>query len=289
MAKLKEIPIAEADIEEYLNQCSDFAFELRVQQKVIGEGFRCDHGGTYDDPVTKKPRQFDLRAFRSVASCDAYLALECKNLQPNFPLLISCAPRLPEESFHEVMVVMEPDFGPFHRPRADPIRLTGVDSVYASASPVGKASDRVGRNEREEFLSGDSELYERWAQAISSAHELIERVHVTQIDRNEMRFAFVQPILVVPDGCLWTVMYDALGTRVGPPSKSERCSFFIGKTYSQNLGLHWMNYTVSHMEFVTISGLPGLLREMFSSGPARDGVFRMDAVKEIVCGSDHDQ
>jgi hypothetical protein len=62
MAKLKNDEIGVKAIDRWLKESSDFAFELWVQTLVASLGFECRHGGTYTDPVTKKPRQFDLRA-----------------------------------------------------------------------------------------------------------------------------------------------------------------------------------------------------------------------------------
>jgi len=64
MAKLKHAPIVAADLVEFLDSQSDFAFEIRVLNSLIALGFECEHGGTYDDPATNKPREFDIRATR---------------------------------------------------------------------------------------------------------------------------------------------------------------------------------------------------------------------------------
>ncbi len=60
MAKLKTDPITPADLVEFLNTTSDFGFEIKVMKVLAGLGFKLKHGGTYIDPVTEKPRQFDI-------------------------------------------------------------------------------------------------------------------------------------------------------------------------------------------------------------------------------------
>lgn len=104
MAKLSSKTIREADFEEYLKTSSDFAFELTVLKSLVDQGFECEHGGSYRDPITKKIRQFDIRASTSRDQLRVSLAVECKNLHDNYPLLVSCVPRRESESFHEVIV-----------------------------------------------------------------------------------------------------------------------------------------------------------------------------------------
>jgi hypothetical protein len=53
MAKLKTDAITQADLIEFLNDQSDFAFELEMLHTLSGCGFSCQHSGTYDDPVSR--------------------------------------------------------------------------------------------------------------------------------------------------------------------------------------------------------------------------------------------
>jgi len=80
MVKLKEAPIIDTDLIDYLSTESDFAFELHVLNTLIAHGFTCEHGGSYDDPVTKKPREFDIRATKTLGHFHIRLAVECKNV-----------------------------------------------------------------------------------------------------------------------------------------------------------------------------------------------------------------
>src|ERR1700691_3590339 len=110
MAKqLRNDPIGVTDLIEFLDGSSDFGFELRCVEALSKLGFRCEHGGSYVDPVTKKARQFDIRA-RNDDEADVRIrcAVECKNLAKNFPLLIMCVPRAQGESFHELVFSYRP-------------------------------------------------------------------------------------------------------------------------------------------------------------------------------------
>jgi hypothetical protein len=54
MSKLLTDPISQSDIEEYLKDYSDFSFELNVLNELQNLGLMCQHGGTYNDPLTGK-------------------------------------------------------------------------------------------------------------------------------------------------------------------------------------------------------------------------------------------
>lgn len=64
VAKLKSDSIKEEDIKEYMNNYSDFSFELKVLSRLNSLGFSCQHGGVYKDPITEKIREFDIRAYK---------------------------------------------------------------------------------------------------------------------------------------------------------------------------------------------------------------------------------
>src|SRR5262245_61782347 len=110
MAKnLLEQAIAANDISKYLVDQDDFNLELRCLDACRRNNLLTAHGGTYTDPVTGKPRQFDLRASKTVDHYKIQLAVECKNLKPFFPLVVSQVPRQRHESFFEVVMSCEPE------------------------------------------------------------------------------------------------------------------------------------------------------------------------------------
>ncbi len=260
--KLKTDPIEQADLIEFLDEQSDFGFEIQVLKKLRRLGFECEHGGTYIDPATEKPRQFDIRATHRSDHYTTRLAVECKNLRKNFPLLISCMPRSADESFHEV-ILAEDKNNQTHRsnigypqPAAKTLRCGVENSIYKQGEFVGKSADQVGRSPDGEIISGDSEVYGKWSQAVASAQDLIGEPYL----ENELGEdgIFVLPILVIPDGTLWVTHFDAKGERLGRPETCSRCPFYIGKSYEAGDNLTGGLYRVSHLEFVTISGLQEL-------------------------------
>jgi len=64
MPKLKTDSIKKDDLVEYLDSCSDFSFELSVLKMLRESDVDCEHGGLYEDPVTGKSREFDIRAIK---------------------------------------------------------------------------------------------------------------------------------------------------------------------------------------------------------------------------------
>jgi hypothetical protein len=69
-------PITKAEIDKFVAEDSDFGFEMSVLAELRTLGFECSHSGTYSDPMTKKIRQFDLRATIERADCKLALAVE---------------------------------------------------------------------------------------------------------------------------------------------------------------------------------------------------------------------
>jgi hypothetical protein len=176
----KDKVIGRADLIEFLDNSSDFAFEIRTLQLLHEAGFHVDHGGSYDDPATHKPREFDFRCSKVDANIFLCLAVECKNLRANFPLLISCLPRRAEESFHEVVYshnydVYNPAFRGLKaiRPKARAMRVTGQKSLYQAGESVGKSCAQIGRSSLNGIVSNDTEVYDKWAQALSSTDDLV--------------------------------------------------------------------------------------------------------------------
>ena len=62
MGKLKGGSISGKDIADFVANDSDFAFEMKVLGILRQHGLECLHSGTYQDPVSDKIRQFDIRA-----------------------------------------------------------------------------------------------------------------------------------------------------------------------------------------------------------------------------------
>lgn len=279
MKKLKPDFIRQPDLIEYLDSHSDFSFEIKTLNALINLGFTCDHGGTYEDPATQIPREYDIRATRIIDERFLRLAVECKNLRPNFPLLISCLPRRPEEAFHELSVSVKPQsvikdklgrtqhltaktVAGIYRARI--FRLKHTESLYEIGDSVGKSCDQVGRSKDDEIVFNDSGIYNKWSQAISSTHDLISHAFSDGQRNGKKAVSLVFPLVVVPDDRLWCVKYDVDGNRISDPEAVERCPFFVNKKYFYKMSYGMQEFAVSHLEFVTSSGLLKFARYLCS-------------------------
>lgn len=252
--KLREEAIGAADIKEYLEGVSDFAFEMEVLSELERLGFACEHGGTYTDPVTGKARQFDIRARKSQGRACLVLCAECKNIRDFYPLVVHRVPRRAEEAFHTV-IRYEPLRGSTVPPVTDLHILKQTEGLYPEGQPVGKRIDQVGRapGQPGEIVSSDRDVFEKVAQAIASAQDVTLDL-VRQRDRAE---CVVLPVTVIPDGRLWVADYEPGGKRLGEPRQEPGTQLFVGQAWT--LDLPYRPFRLSHLEIATFSHLAGLV------------------------------
>jgi hypothetical protein len=273
MVRLQNSPVDSSDLIEYLNTSSDFAFELRCLEQLVKLEFQCQHGGSYTDPVTKKPRQFDIRAHRKNGHLNLRCAIECKNLTKEFPLLILCVPRAKDESFHELVYAYDPTQNsrpqwvdtPASRANCRTVRVEHPSSNYAVGESVGKSSAQVGRAFPDKsIISNDAEVFDKWSQALASADDLADQAAQDGEEHKSSFLSLILPILVVPDRTLWMSDYSANGTRMCDPVMVDRCSFFVGRRYNAGSLMKQISLTISHLEFVTLSGLKSLTEDILN-------------------------
>jgi hypothetical protein len=290
MAKLQVTAIGQADLIDFLDNNSDFSFEIQVLNALIKNGFSCEHGGSYIDQATKKAREFDIRATKRFGKRFLRLAVECKNVRPSFPLLISCLPRREDESFHEMVISIDPHhvfpergLHAMHISESKNIRLTANRSLYKIGQPVGKSCEQVGRTPSGEIICGDSDVYAKWSQALSSAHDLTYLACRDGVERTQdTALSLVFPIVVVPNARLWTTEYDDEGNRVQNPKSVDRCSYFVDLSYEHHVGLRWNHYTISHIEFTTMTGLMAFIDEVCGDEEKQNASFPHDGVPDII-------
>jgi len=258
-----ELPEIDAsDINKYLSSQDSFQLEMAVCNECVLEGLKSTHGGTYIDPVTNKARQFDIRAIaensKNFPQKFMRLAIECKSLKKDAPLLISRVPRSKEESFHEFIYSANRNLSNLAVVGSG-TTVRVENQIYKQGQFVGKAAVQVKRNENNGTIisMGDSDIYEKWAQAISSAHDLVYH----SIDAWRMSgstvCSMVLPILVVNDKTLWAVDYALDGTQTGDPTMIEECKYYLGREIPSEDGK--MKYMLSHLHIVTRKGFRNLL------------------------------
>jgi hypothetical protein len=291
MAKLKLEPVKKSDLLEYLDSYSDFSFELSVLKMLRENGLECEHGGLYEDPVTGKSREFDIRAIKTIRNYRVRLAVECKNIRENFPILISCIPRHEDESYHQIAVVNKPResgafvIGSVHESRAKTVSIRGRYSIYKPHDFVGKSTVQVGRALDGTISANDSELFDKWAQCLSSCVELVSRTYWDGEDEKDaMYLSLVIPIVVVPSGRLWSVAYDDDGNRVSEPNQTDRCSCFIDKDYEMGTKMAGTRMWISHVEIMTIDGLKSFVSFNLKSESRLSELFSTKGISEAVAG-----
>jgi hypothetical protein len=253
--------ITAEDIKKVVLADDDFGFELRVGnvlnnvahpsvQFIPVQIMRPHHGGTYEDPATAKTRQFDYRSqiFRGHDKTQhIHLAVECKNLNPELPLVVCGRARTRDEAYHVFI------------PKADGEerlmrKVKGNNSLYDPSKFVGKSILRLKMKDKRLCSDGDSEIYDKWSQALASCQDLA--MVATHRPPPTQEFAFVMPLVVVPDDSLWIAEYSNEGSLVDEPKKVNQCEFYVDKKLQVGVP-----FVVTHIHFVTVTGLSNLLAE----------------------------
>lgn len=262
--------ITPSQMAEYLDKKSDFSLEMRVFSFLKTRCRDIAHGGTYKDPVTKKPRQFDLRCvFERGKSRYVRMAIECKNISRDFPLVIQRVRRQSSECFHHVAVTHPWAAGFNHYAQWYPIYSCPFKELfYPLHEYVGKSMQRIGLNKKGDLHSSHEEIYKKWEQAIASSHDLLADSFSDELlhqDNNTM--SAILPAVVVPDNTLFAVDYDKNGERKSEPVIKDNIPYYIGKnleikrqdiaTTSKVESIHEnvSPYRISHIHFLTETGL----------------------------------
>src|SRR5436309_342505 len=198
------MPISPSDIRNVVAKEDDFGHEMRVGHVIrVCPAIQVQHGGTYTDSVTQKPRQFDFRCWLRKEGESLSLAIECKNLSPSVPLVVCGIRRREDEAFHELI---ESRQGRFKRGSAIVAglssvtrRASGEDAFYPPKGFVGKSLLRIQTDKNPIVRTQDSDVYDKWAQALSSAVELAESACRFAKSFSLPRFlTAVLPVVIVP-------------------------------------------------------------------------------------------
>lgn len=259
-------PIGQAELEEFLQRTPDFVFELQCLHLLTRLEFDCDHGGSYSDPITQKTRQFDIRIYKKLgldSQTQICCAIECKNLSKENPLLVYCVTRSSAESFHHVLTSHPgPVFCTTSHVKSDRTPYREGTFVGKSCTQVSFAKDQ---SRGVKYSSTDSEVYDRYAQALASIEELGNKsAHASKQFSHDVHILLL-PILVVPDGTLWRAGFDVDGRIVADPIAVDHCSFWVDRKYRIGNPIVSTELTISHLEFVTLTGLKHLMTEVKSN------------------------
>jgi hypothetical protein len=84
-------------------------------------------------------------------------------------------------------------------------------------------------------------------------------------DVSEVRKRIIVPVLVVPEGMLWQVNYDAAGAITIPPTKVQHSNVFLDSSWEARSPYgDELTYRLSHLEIVTFDGLNDALTTWLS-------------------------
>lgn len=204
----------------------------------------------------------------------------------NFPLLVSCVPRHIDESFHEIAIVGEIEQGlqayGMYEERAHIVRISEPESLYRAHSPVGKSLARVGREANREtgIYADDQDVFDKWAQSLASADDLVSASNWEgSQDGPNISYVAVIPMVVVPDGRLWTVEYDSDGERTTEPTTTDQRSLFVNREYRMEFNGPCLR--LSHVEFVTLSRLGSFVADCLKDRAAMESVFPRDTIESF--------
>jgi hypothetical protein len=250
------------EIDQYLTTRSDFDLELFAYRTLIATGYTATHSGTYVDPITAKYRQFDVRGWAlPFKDWNVYLAVECKSLTTESPLVISRVPRPDSDSFHEVMSSTLTGNTPLFDVIRQDVHVTAMP-VYPSGKFVGKRMNQPRKDKTGGFKDDERDSYDKWAQALSSAAAMM-RDHVTAT--KSAMLAVVLPILLLNDDTLWTADYAEDGTRVGNSALVDEAAFFVDREFECSAPTSQVRYHMSHVHILTRRSFSGFIVELARS------------------------
>ncbi len=276
-AKNENKPVDADHITMCLDASDDFAFEMQTLNVMQSANMRnsiarIKHGHTYTDPITEKPRQFDFRVEverKSETQKNIFvdLAIECKRLRPDNTMVISRSARASSEKALNTVVSCHPYAHGDHRVTSK----AALESFYRQSEPVGRSVSQICSSSGKP--SNDSDIFPRWAQALSSLDECVQRAAVRARYPGTLKTqSILIPCLVVPDDTLWVVDYDEEGQRIKPPEKTDEAHIFMGKAYEINSGKTDAVFEASHLHVMTITGLKKLFSR-FSDADFWDDFF----------------
>jgi len=155
------------------------------------------------------------------------------------------------------------------------------NSIYKVGQPVGKSCAQVGRTPSGEIYNSDADVFDKWAQCLASADDLVTKSYWEgSEDPPSITYVAVIPVLVIPDQQLWMVEYDADGGSRSNPKQTNHCSLFVNNAY--RMDMQGPTLHLSHIEIVTSVGLTALVTDCLADRAAVETIFPCEAVKSAL-------
>lgn len=276
----------------YLVEKDDFNFEIKVLKSGIDSRFKCNHGGSYNDPITNKIRQFDLQFEKHFENFHIYLAIECKNLRPKNPILLSQTPRQMHESFHELIIskITKRDGSrteisdflkeSFVGNKSKSIRISKDNKLYPYKNFVGKSIIQSGFKQNEKPNGKNEEIYDKWIQAFGQGQSLLNKAaSIYNTNNLKLNLSAIFPILVIPNNCLWIVNYNLDGNIDSIPKlcDSGELYFSIENTFTDKFP---DLFNFSHLNIYTYNGFINFLNKLEKGSEFLEYIFPEEDIIE---------
>lgn len=190
------------------------------------------------------------------------LAVECKSLSVENPLVVSRVPRADADASHDLLKLWErPGIGDAYFTVE---RYSGKGlALYPAGEMVGKSTTQIRWIDGDKRLAGsDSETYDKWSQALTAAASLLDAAALYAPDPTP-RFTFVMPVLIVSDNTLWAVDYAEDGKRAAPKPIEEAVLYVDRKRRLRNRNGE-VTYHFLHLQIYTRTGFVALLNNVMS-------------------------
>lgn len=129
----------------------------------------------------------------------------------------------------------------------------------------------------------DTDVYDKWAQALSSAFEPAES-SCFAAEKHSVKhfFTALLPVVVLPDGVLWTATYNDDGNILADPTQTKECTLFVGREINvleTKQPIFYQTFTFSHVHFFTLSGFESFLSRMAVNDLSWDRLFYQKALE----------
>lgn len=289
-------------ITDLARNADDLAFELRIGRDIRSHALRAAdrkievhvaHAQTYVDFRTGVERQFDYQCRLRLEWRWLNLAVECKNLAAESPVVVCGQERHVSESFHDLVfagrgTLTTSDRSVVYRNTdVSELARVGGSDLYPAGQFAGKSvfRPRPARSKEEKAQGGfvvskDREEYDAWNQAVGSAADMAKRSNrffrTDGAGPTGFFSSVTLPVMVVPDGTLWRVLFDEAGAVVGAAEPVDEVTLFRDHAVpisDRNIPPISFTTRFSHIHFFTASGLGLFLHQMVTNDDNRWTLF----------------
>lgn len=259
---MEKTPVSKEEVIDFLKSNDGFHLEMGVVRLLQQNGIPCEHGGTYSDPSSGKDRQFDVQATRQDDDNFLRMAIECKCISENSPIVVS---RLKQSDFEEGYMVMSST-----KAGTEEVFKTKrvACRLFSKSEWVGKSINQLNviqESNARRIKPSDDQIFTKWTQSVSSATRLCSKM-ITDYQLLPMwatvAVSATIPILIIPDRTLWIANYNDKGELLEVSRDIDIANLYIGR----KVQILDTEYDLSHLLIITITGFERFLRTLTFKG-----------------------